>query len=105
MTIITGVQAITRLITGALTALMATVELLIGGERVDQLPVLGAQGALGVQRHHPCLPPPPQLQQQVQQTRWQQRWQQQRKWQQEREEHWERAQAYPLPPLAPAAQR
>ena len=34
LTIITGVQAITRLITGALTALMATVELLISGERV-----------------------------------------------------------------------
>ena len=34
LTIITGVQTITRLITGALTALMATVELLISGERV-----------------------------------------------------------------------
>ena len=45
LTIITGVQAITRLITGALTALMATVKLLICGERVGQLPVLGTQVA------------------------------------------------------------
>ena len=45
LTIITGVQAITRLITGALAALMATVELLISGERVGQLPVLGTQVA------------------------------------------------------------
>ena len=43
LTIITGVQTFTRLITtGTLTALMATVDLLIGGERVGQLPILGA---------------------------------------------------------------